>query len=93
MEGLMLGTLRFLGASTVAALSLGAMAAPAQAFVDIPLYSYEYYSDSTYTTMVGYAGGVCYSNYAGTGPLQGSGSQYVIATQVGVCRNGMAIYI
>lgn len=85
--------LRLLGASAVAALSLGAMAAPAQAFVDVPLYSYEYYSDSTYATPIGYAAGVCYATYAGIGPLQGSASQYVIASQVGVCRNGMAIYI
>ena len=89
----MLKQFRLSGAAAILALSLGTAAAPAQAFIDAPLYSYDYYSDATYTTIVGNAWGVCYSNYVGTGPLQGTASQYVIVTQVGVCRNGVAIYL
>lgn len=78
-------------AVTVAIAPLGLGSASA-AVLDIPLYSYTYYSDATYTTVVGHAWGVCYDGYAGIGPLQGQASAYQIEEQVGVCRNGMAIY-
>jgi hypothetical protein len=78
-------------AAAVAFGALGHGSATAAAF-DIPLYSYTYYSDATHTAVVGWAWGVCYYDYAGTGPLQGQASAYEVIEQVGVCRRGMAIY-
>ena len=89
----MLQALRVLGVTAVIAGSLATPAANARGFGDEPLYSYEWYSDATYTTLVGHAWGVCYADYAGISPIQGVGSAYEVRTQVGICRNGQAIYM
>ena len=57
-----------------------------------PLYSYTYFSDATHTVVVGWAWGVCYPGYVGTGPLQGQASRYVLQERVGRCINGETIY-
>ena len=52
-----------------------------------PLYSYFYYSDATYTQLVGGGSDNC-NGYFGSGTV----TQYKVVEQIGVCRNGMAIY-
>ncbi|MBW8302379.1 MAG: hypothetical protein K0M78_00220, partial [Brevundimonas sp.] len=73
-----------------------ALAAPAGASVgpgDIPLYDVHYYSDATYTQMVGWQTGFCnWNNPAMLGPVQGVETAYDQQVQVGICRDGAAIY-
>ncbi|VXC52350.1 hypothetical protein [Sphingomonas sp. AX6] len=64
----------------------------AQVGGDIPLYDYNYYSDATYSELVGSQSGVCYQGYAGVGPTYGTITPYEQQVQVGVCRNGVTIY-
>ena len=52
-----------------------------------PLYSYFYYSNATYTQLVGGGSDDC-NGYHGSGIA----TRYEVVEQIGVCRNGMAIY-
>jgi hypothetical protein len=89
----MLRALRIAGVAAIVTASFAAPAASARGFGDEPLYSYTWYSDASHTTQVGYAWGVCYPGYVGISPVQGAITAYEEKIQVGVCRNGEAIYM
>lgn len=75
-----------------AALAGTAIAGPSSAMLDVPFYSYTYFSDATYTTVVGYEGGTCFHGEAAVHQMVGTGSAYVIQERAGVCRGDQIIY-
>lgn len=81
-------------AAAVAALALAgsAIAGPSSAMLDVPFYNYTYFSDATYTTVVGYEIGACFHGEAATQGMVGTGSAYVIQERAGVCRGDLTIY-
>ncbi len=75
-----------------AALTGTAIAGPSSAMLDVPFYNYTYFSDATYTTVVGYEIGACFHGEAATQGMVGTGSAYVIQERAGVCRGDLTIY-
>jgi hypothetical protein len=80
--------------AAIAGLALAAsmVAGPSSAMLEVPFYNYFYFSDATYTTMVGYEIGTCFHGEAAVHPMVGTGSAYYIQERAGVCRDGMIIY-
>lgn len=83
---------RIWGAAALVAAFTATATSATQIGGDIPLYDYNYYSDATYSELVGSQSGVCYQGYAGVGPTYGTITPYEQQTQVGVCRDGVTIY-
>ena len=88
-------------AIALSALLVGGVVAGAAAAAQwdrVPLYSYIYYSDSSFTTVVGEHGGVCYGTpgyvYAGvTQYPYGTVTAHVQEVRIGWClQNGETIY-
>jgi hypothetical protein len=79
-------------AAVAAALAASAIASPSAAMLDVPFYNYTYFSDATYTTVVGYEIGACFHGEAATQGMVGTGSAYVLQERAGVCRGDLTIY-
>lgn len=76
-------SLAFVAAVTVAALAGAASAVPPGL-----LYEKFYYSDASYTTVVGHQTDRCINGIVGSGTLAGSKSDFVVQTAVGQCPGG-----
>jgi hypothetical protein len=72
----------------VAAVAVAGVAGVASAVPPGLLYEKYYYTDATYTTVVGHQLDRCVNGNVGSGTLHGSKSDYVIATAVGECPGG-----
>lgn len=70
------------------AVALAAVAGAASAVPPGLLYEKYYYSDATYTTVVGHQLDRCVNGNVGSGVLAGSKSDYVVQTAVGQCPGG-----
>lgn len=83
-----------LRAATIGGLALAAaaIAGPSSAMLDVPFYNYTYFSDATYTTVVGFETGTCFHGQAAVHQMVGTGSAYVIQERAGVCRGDLTIY-
>jgi hypothetical protein len=81
-------------AAVIAATTLAGMAVagPGNAMLDVPFYNYVYFSDATYSTVVGYEYGTCFNGQAAVTPLVGTSSAYVVQERAGVCRGDLTIY-
>ena len=74
------------------ALAASAIAGPSSAMLDVPFYNHFYYSDATYTTLVGYEIGTCFHGEAAVHQMVGTGSAYHVQERAGVCRGDQTIY-
>lgn len=81
-----------MAAMSAVALAASAVAGPSAAMLDVPFYNYTYFSDATYTTVVGYEIGTCFNGQAAVQQMVGTGSAYVIQERAGVCRGDLTIY-
>ncbi|WP_439471367.1 hypothetical protein [Brevundimonas sp.] len=79
-------------AAVAAALAVSAIASPSAAMLDVPFYNYTYFSDATYTTVVGYETGTCFHGQAAVHQMVGTGSAYMLQERAGVCRGDLTIY-
>lgn len=74
------------------ALAVSAVAGPSSALLDVPFYDHLYFSDATYTTVVGAEYGTCFHGQAAVHPLVGTTSPYHQQIRAGVCRGDLTIY-
>jgi hypothetical protein len=72
----------------VAAVAVATFAGAASAVAPGLLYEKFYYSDGSYSTVVGHQTDRCVNGIVGSGTLAGVKSDYVVQTAVGECPGG-----
>lgn len=74
------------------AMAASAVAGPGAARVDVPFYNYLYFSDASYSELVGFEAGTCFNGQAAVQQMVGTGSAWMVQERAGVCRGDLTIY-